>query len=59
MLEEEAKQKICPMSMARKRIPNSGNPGSYLDLDNCIGSGCMAWRKISAGVGRCGLAGEE
>ncbi len=39
MKEEEVKDKWCPLTLT----------GSY---QNCIGSGCMAWRTVSQDGGR-------
>ena len=54
MTEEEAKKKICPMSM---------NGDQYM---RCIASRCMAWRWEQTAIeyedptrGFCGLAGKD
>ena len=61
MIEEQAKDKICPLSFAVQEI-RSGNGDGLREGGpwNCFGSRCMAWR-MSAGShprgGYCGMAG--
>ena len=66
MTEEEAKDKWCPQSQLDTQITVSGNRLQQVNMGNCIGSACMAWRwrlppfanEPKGGDGFCGLAGK-
>ena len=76
MTEADAKTKWCPMSRSLfyngdiVTSANRGEDGTTHKADKCLGSGCMAWRWLSAGVnpegvphgdqrqGFCGPAGK-
>lgn len=52
MTEEEAKTKLCP-------IVTYANHQGTTEMQSCIASGCMAWRRGDSRPesGYCGLAG--
>ena len=60
MTEDEAKTKWCPHALTVSEPVGFGALRIKQTNDGkCIGSECMAWRKINmAGDGYCGLAGE-
>jgi hypothetical protein len=70
--EDEAKTKWCPMTRqaANNGIAFSNKPDNHASMVNCIGSACMAWRRLETDpnkplpieermtAGYCGLAGK-